>query len=83
MKRIIHIEPLTSVQKQVVLQVGLLGEAAAADVALEGPRAVVHVHVALEVARRREGLGAQLALVRLLLKQEQVEFSARTTENVT
>lgn len=54
-------------QEQVVLEVRVLAEAARADVALERPRAAVHVHVRLEVARRREGLGAQGALVRLLL----------------
>ena len=33
------------------------------------PGSVVDVHVRLEVARRREGLLADLALVRLLLKE--------------
>ena len=62
-------------QKQVVLEVGLLGEATAADMTLERPRAVVDVHVALQVARCREGLGAQLTLVRLLLKQGETTIS--------
>ena len=59
---------LTRVEEEVVLEVGLLAEPAVADVALEGPRARVHVRVRLEVARRRERLGAHRALVRLLLK---------------
>lgn len=50
-----------------VLEVGLLGEAAGADVAFEGPRATVHVHVRLEITGRGERLGAQAALVGLLL----------------
>ena len=59
---------LTRVEEEVVLEVGLLAEPAVADVALEGPRARVHVSVRLEVARRGERLGAHRALVGLLLK---------------
>lgn len=51
-----------------VLEVGLLAETALADGALEGPGARVDVHVRLEVSRSREGLGAEVALVRLLLQ---------------
>jgi len=54
----------------VVLEIGVFAETAVADVTLEGPRAVVHIHVRLEVAGRRERLGAQLALVRLLLRTQ-------------
>lgn len=54
-------------QEEVILQVRLLGEAARTDVTLEGPRAVVDVHVRLEVARRRERLGAEAALVGFVL----------------
>lgn len=60
----------TCVQEQVVLEVGVFAEAPVADVAFERPRAVVDVHVRLEVARRRERLGAQTALVGLLLEQK-------------
>ena len=62
-------------QEQVVLEVGLLGEATAADMTLEGPRAVVDIHVAFQVTRGRERLGAELALVRLFLKPENTEFN--------
>ena len=54
-------------QQHVVLEVGLLAEAPVADVTLEWPRAVVYIHVALEITGRREGLGAEAALVGLLL----------------
>lgn len=50
-----------------ILQVGLFGESAGTDVALEGPRAAVHVHVRLEITGRWERLGAKAALVGLLL----------------
>ena len=56
-------------KQHVIAKVRLFAEAAAADVTLEGPRAVVHVHVALEVSGGRERLGAQRTLVRLLLQQ--------------
>ena len=65
---------LTRVEEEVVLEVGLLAEPAVADVALEGPRARVHVRVRLEVARRRERLGAHRALVRLLLQIEMMKL---------
>ena len=39
------------------------------------PRPVVDVHVRLEVARRRERLLADLALVRLLLQREIINFN--------
>ncbi len=60
-----------AVQQQMVLEVRLLREAAVADVALVGPRPVVDVHVRLEIPRRRERLGAQRTLVRLLLKKSE------------
>lgn len=59
----------TCVQKEVIFQIGVLGKTAGADVALERPRAAVHVHVRLEIAGRWERLGAQIALVRLLLQR--------------
>lgn len=55
-------------QKEVIFQIGVLGKASGADVAFEWPRAAVHVHVRLEIAGRGERLGAQIALVRLLLQ---------------
>lgn len=42
------------VEEHVILQVGGLAEAAAADVTSERPQSVVHVHVALQVAWRRK-----------------------------
>ena len=66
-----------------VLEVGLLREPAAAHVTLEGPGAVVDVHVALEVAGSREGLGAQLALVRLLLKYKRHRIQRTSHNKVT
>lgn len=53
-----------------VLEIRVFAETAVADVTLEGPGAVMDVHVRLEVSGRGEGLGAQTALVRLLLKQK-------------
>ncbi len=50
-----------------VLEVGVFAETAGADVTLERPRAAVHVHVRFQISRRRERLGTQGALVRLLL----------------
>lgn len=50
-----------------VLEVGVFAETARADVTLERPRAAVHVHVRFQISRRRERLGTQGALVRLLL----------------
>ena len=52
----------------------LLREAPVADVAPERPHSAVHEAVALEVARRREGLAAHLALVGLLLDREKEKF---------
>lgn len=54
-----------------ILQVGLFRESPRANVTLEGPRATVHVHVRLEITGRRERLGAQAALVWLLLFKAQ------------
>ena len=66
-------------QKEVVLEVRLFGEAAAADMTLEGPRAIVDIHVTFQVTGGREGLGAELALVRLFLKSGNAEFSTCST----
>lgn len=59
----------TCVQKEVIFQIGVLGKASGADVAFERPRAAVHVHMGLKIAGRWERLGAQIALVRLLLEK--------------
>ena len=61
-------DPLTCVQQQVVLQVGLLAESPVTDVALVGPRAAVHVHVRAQIPGGRERLGAHGALVWLVLE---------------
>ncbi len=53
-----------------ILEVGLLAEAARTDGAAVGPRAGVHVHVRFQVARRGKGFCAQGTLVWLLLKTE-------------
>ena len=45
-------------KQHVIAKVRLFAEATVADVALERPRAVVHVHVTLEVTRGRKRLGA-------------------------
>ena len=50
-----------------ILEVGVFAETARTDVALERPRAAVHVHVRFEVAGRRERFAAQGAFVRLFL----------------
>ena len=54
-------------QEEVVLEVGLLAEAPVTDVTAEGPGAAVDVHVTPQVTRRGERLGAQRALMGLLL----------------
>ena len=56
-------------QEEVVLEVGVLGEPSGTYVALEGPRAGVHVHVGAQVAGGRERLAAQVAFVGLVLEQ--------------
>ncbi len=53
-----------------VLEVGLLAEAARADGATVRPGPGVHVHVRFQVARRGKGFRAQGTLVRLLLQTE-------------
>ena len=58
---------LTGVEEQVVLEVGVFAETATAHVAFERPRPAVDVHVRFQITRRRERLGAEGALVRLLL----------------
>ena len=54
-------------EEEVVLEVGVFAEATRTDVALERPRAAVHVHVRFEVARCRERFAAQGAFVWLFL----------------
>lgn len=58
---------LTGVQKQVVLQIGVLAEPSRADVAFVRPRSAVDVHVGLEISGSWERLGAETAFVRFLL----------------
>lgn len=41
-------------EQHVILQVGRLAEAAAANVTSKGPQTIVHVHVTLQITRRRE-----------------------------
>lgn len=60
---------LTCVQKQVILEVGVLAEPSVADMALEGPGPIVNIHVRFEVPGCRERLGAQATFMRLLLQQ--------------
>ena len=65
--RIAYGPVLTGVQEEMVLEIGLLGEATVADVTLERPGPVVDVGMRFQVARRREGLGAEAAFVRFIL----------------
>ena len=58
-------------KQNVVFQVGLLAESPVTNVAFERPGAVMDVHMAAEVPRGGEGLGAQRTLVGLLLQREQ------------
>ena len=58
------------VHLHVVPQVCLLTEAPVADLALVGPGACVHIHVALQIPGGGEGFGTQQALVRLLLENK-------------
>ena len=58
------------VHLHVVPQVCLLAEAPVADLALVGPGACVHIHVALQIPWGGEGFGTQQALVRLLLENK-------------
>lgn len=57
-------------KKQMILQIGVFGKPSGAYVTLVGPGSAVHVHVGLEVPRRRERLGAEVAFVRLLLRKK-------------
>jgi hypothetical protein len=54
---------LTGMDEVVLLEVGQLGEALGADVALEGPLARVRPQVDLEIRELAEGLAADVALV--------------------
>lgn len=63
---------LTGVQEQVIFQIRVLAEPSVADVTLERPRSVVHVHVRFQIAGRRERLGAQSALMRFLLQTQNI-----------
>lgn len=67
---------LTGVQKEVVFEVGLLGEAPGTDVTFERPRATVHVHVRLEIAGSGKGFGAQSTFVRFLLRERRERTKA-------
>lgn len=58
---------LTGMQEQVVFQIRVFAESSVADVTLERPRPVVHVHVRFQISGRRERLGTQSAFVRFLL----------------
>ncbi len=69
-------------QEEMVLEVGVLAEAARADVALERPRAAVHVHVRFQVPGRRERLGAECALVRFLLFVWFVSISKQHSDKI-
>jgi len=57
----------------VIFQIRVFAEPSVADVTLERPRSVVHVHVRFQIAGRRERLGAQSALVRFLLRTHKRE----------
>lgn len=54
---------LTCVQEEMVFEVGVLGKAARANVALERPRSTVNVHMGLEIAGRWKRFGTQTAFV--------------------
>lgn len=54
-------------QKEVVLEIGVLAETARTHVTLERPRSAMHVHVRFQVSRCRERFGTQGALVWFLL----------------
>jgi hypothetical protein len=65
------IEVHTGMQEQMILQVRMFGEPSRAYVTLVGPGTAVHVHVRLEVPRRRERLGAEAAFVGLFLGKDE------------
>lgn len=69
-------------QKQVILQVGVLAKPSIADVAFEGPRPIVNVHVRFEVPRCGERLGAQSAFVGLLLQQRHARSTWQAGRNL-
>lgn len=60
-------------QKQMILQIGVLGEPSRAYVALVRPGAAVHVHMGLEVSGRRERLRTETALVGFLLWKKRID----------
>lgn len=45
---------IARMRQQMVLEIGVLGEAALAQLAPERPRALVRVHVTAQIARRRK-----------------------------
>lgn len=45
---------ITSVDVHMIFKIGWLAEASIADLALEWPASIVHVHVRFEIARCRE-----------------------------
>lgn len=59
-------------QKQVVLEVGVLAESPVAEVATVRPGPTVDVRVTLQVTGSRERLGADRALVGLLLQKKRI-----------
>lgn len=59
---------LTGVQEEMILQIGVFRESSGANVTLERPWSAVNVHVRLEVTWCWERLGAQTALMGLLLQ---------------
>lgn len=58
---------LTSVQEQVIFQIRVFAKSSVANVTLERPRTVVHVHVRFQIAWRRERLRTQSTFVWFLL----------------
>jgi hypothetical protein len=72
---------LTCVEEQMILKVGVLAEPSVADVALEGPGAIVNIHVRFEVPGSRERLGAQSTFMGLLLQQIYTTSTGSTNLN--
>ena len=73
---------LTSMEEEMVLEVRHLAETSVANVTPVRPRPVVDVHVRFEVTGRREGLLAQLALVRLFLENKRNHVTKAAEQQV-
>jgi hypothetical protein len=58
------------VKEKVVFEVGVFGKAPRTNVTLERPRSGVDVHVRAEISRSWKRLAAEIAFVRLVLKQQ-------------